>query len=188
MIGIYQIRNIENGKLYIGQSTNIKHRFQQHIYDLTTNKHKNKSMQKDYNDNHNIFVFEVLKQCSKEELDTLEAEYVERYKTTNVIYGYNILSGGKKGIKLPIETIKKISIAQKGNKHMCGIKLTDEWKRNLSLSQPHRRKVRCLETNEIFYSIAEASRQKNINRPHISQCCTGVRKIAGGFHWEYADG
>lgn len=40
--GIYKITNIINGKVYIGQSTNLKDRIKQH-----------KSMIKNYNENNN---------------------------------------------------------------------------------------------------------------------------------------
>lgn len=48
-----------------------------------------------------------------------------------------------------------------------------------------RRKVRCIETNEIFASIAEAKRAKGCN--NIDKVLSGVRKTAGGYHWEYVE-
>lgn len=34
-------------------------------------------------------------------------------------------------------------------------------------------------------SMNEASKQLNIDRPSISNCCLGKRKTAGGFIWKY---
>ena len=35
------------------------------------------------------------------------------------------------------------------------------------------------------HSTCGASRQSNISQKNISACCTGKRKSAGGFYWEY---
>ena len=47
--------------------------------------------------------------------------------------------------------------------------------------------VECIETGEVFVSISEAARQKNINSGVISNCCNGTHrsKTAGGFHWRF---
>ena len=49
--------------------------------------------------------------------------------------------------------------------------------------------VLCIETEERFYSAAEAGRQKGINCMHIAGCCRGDygRHAAGGYHWRYID-
>lgn len=43
----------------------------------------------------------------------------------------------------------------------------------------------CLETNKIYQSAAEASRETGINACHISECAREAesRVTAGGFHW-----
>ena len=46
MIGIYKIINTENGKIYIGQSINISHRWNCHKYDLKNKRHKNLHLQR----------------------------------------------------------------------------------------------------------------------------------------------
>ena len=47
--------------------------------------------------------------------------------------------------------------------------------------------VECIETGEVFVSISEAARDKNINSGNISSCCNGTHKCktAGGFHWRF---
>ena len=45
------------------------------------------------------------------------------------------------------------------------------------------RKIKCIETNEIFESCIDATRKLNIY--HISECCNKKRKTAGGLHFEY---
>lgn len=36
-----------------------------------------------------------------------------------------------------------------------------------------------------FFSTMEAQRQTGINSGHINSCCTGKRKTAGGYKWQY---
>lgn len=52
-------------------------------------------------------------------------------------------------------------------------------------TKPH--KIKCVETDTIYNSIMEASRQTNINRCCISDCLRGNQMTAGTFHWEYVN-
>lgn len=47
--GIYYIKCIQNGCIYIGQSKGIYHRLKQHRAVLSRNEHSNKQMQEDFN-------------------------------------------------------------------------------------------------------------------------------------------
>lgn len=49
------------------------------------------------------------------------------------------------------------------------------------------RPVLCIETGEIFISISEAARKKNINSGVLSSCCNGKHRVktVGGFHWRF---
>lgn len=71
-----------------------------------------------------------------------------------------------------------------------------EWmsyKENNIYSVPRRKKsgnakkVKCVETGDIYNSVCEASRITNISRTGISDCCNGYRNAhtAGGYHWEF---
>lgn len=184
MTGIYQILNKENGKRYIGQSTNLSHRKSCHIYDLKNSRHKNTALQQDYNKSSESFVFEVLCKCNFEQLDGLEIFFIQKYKADNPSFGYNVSPGA--GL-VSESTLKAMSDCKKGNKSMRGIKLSDEWKHNLSMAQPHKKRIECVETKETFESFADAARKTGICRPHIVSVCTGRRKTAGGFHFRYAD-
>lgn len=185
MIGIYRIRNTKNGKIYIGQSIDINHRWSCHLYDLKHNRHGNPHLQRAYNLDPDAFVFEVICECREEDLNELEATLIKKYKTTNDRYGYNISNGGDGQGAMAESTKRKLSLAKMGNKAMCGIKLTDEWKKHLSEAQPHKRQVLCVETQTVYESFADASRQTGVNRCHIVSCCTKKKKSAGGYHWEY---
>ena len=47
----------------------------------------------------------------------------------------------------------------------------------------NKKKVICLETNEIFNSIAEAEKIKNVS--NVSCCCNGKRKSTKGLHFKF---
>lgn len=51
------------------------------------------------------------------------------------------------------------------------------------------KKIKCVETGEMFLSTGEASRSKGIAQSDICRCAnkTRGRKSAGGYHWEYAN-
>ncbi len=47
------------------------------------------------------------------------------------------------------------------------------------------KKVRCIETNTVYASLADAKRMTGVN--HIGSCCNGKLKTAGGYHWKFVD-
>lgn len=46
------------------------------------------------------------------------------------------------------------------------------------------KKVRCIETNQIFSSFVEAAKSVNKQPTGISACIRGKQQTCGGFHWE----
>lgn len=49
------------------------------------------------------------------------------------------------------------------------------------------KKIRCIETNEIFQSAIDAFKKTGIANCNITRVCKGQRKTAGGFHWEFIE-
>lgn len=96
MIGIYKITNLINNHSYIGQSVNIEDRIRRH-----KTKYKN-PMANDYNKilykafrKYGIenFSFEVIEQCSINQLDLKEKQWIQYYNTFEE--GYNITRGSR---------------------------------------------------------------------------------------------
>ena len=46
--------------------------------------------------------------------------------------------------------------------------------------------VRCVETGDVFPSMAEAARWANTSRQEVRRACEKNTKTSGGYHWEYA--
>lgn len=81
---------------------------------------------------------------------------------------------------------KRLSEYRKGKK---GKKHSEETKRKIGEAQKNRKdqskKVLCVETGEIFESMAEAERKTGVNNHHISEVCRGKLKTTGGYHWKW---
>ena len=70
---------------------------------------------------------------------------------------------------------REISAATKGRKHADGS------------GRPPKR-ILCVETGEVFASIAEAARQKEIrSKTAISRVAKGKQSLCGGYHWKYCE-
>lgn len=122
IIGIYKIIS-PSGKIYIGQSVDIKKRWTAYKYydrDYECYKNRNKdslilkSLKKYGYDNH---VFEIIEECNLEELNYKEIYYIEKYKSCIIKYrdknGLNLHIGGNtppvRNRKLTYEEREKIS-------------------------------------------------------------------------------
>lgn len=89
IIGIYKIENLINHKIYIGQSTKILHRWNQHL-NVDSDSLIHQAIVKYGYQN---FSFTILKLCKKSELDKYEIEYIMEYNSITP-NGYNIEPGG----------------------------------------------------------------------------------------------
>jgi NUMOD3 motif len=116
----------------------------------------------------------------------------------NPMYGKN--SRDYMTEKAKIEHDKKISKANKGNnrfknkseEEMMTIKEKMKKAKDgiyFGSNNPHAKKVICVETNEIFFTIKEAADNKKMDYRGISQCCNHPKtyKSAKGLHWKFLD-
>lgn len=111
------------------------------------------------------FKHDILYQnLTKEEANIKEKECIKRYNSNNSKFGYNIEDGGNS------------TVMKNGSEH------------------PNATKVICLETKQIFNTIAEAAiwMDKNPYKSHIYQACNGERHTCGfhpitkqPLHWLY---
>jgi group I intron endonuclease len=87
-MGIYQIRNLVNGKLLIGNSKNLNGKLNSHKFQLNSGVHINPELQKEYNQyGEENFVFEIVDKLDPKEdpaynydddLITLEELWLEK--------------------------------------------------------------------------------------------------------------
>lgn len=111
---IYKITCTETNKVYIGQTKNKRKRIDEHKYDLRHNIHHSVYMQRAFNKyGEKSFRFEVIEECSQNDVDNRECFWIKFYNSTNKKYGYNSESGGNKNKTLSSETKYKLSIKGK---------------------------------------------------------------------------
>ncbi len=86
--GVYQVKNLANGKVLLGSSLNLEGLLNRNRFTLRNNSHTNKELQKDWNElGPDQFVFEILEVVQvkddpnfnlKDELTLLEQIWLEK--------------------------------------------------------------------------------------------------------------
>jgi len=91
---IYQIKNLENNKVYIGETTRGEVRWKEHLRDLRGNRHPNKLLQEDFDKyGEEAFEWTILKEFDDEDKNTLlleEARTIQQFITEGVEL-YNLM-------------------------------------------------------------------------------------------------
>jgi group I intron endonuclease len=142
MQGIYSITNKVNGKVYIGQDTNMPSRWNNyHKPALRKGVHTNPILQKAWKKyGEDMFIYGALL-CgpfSKEDLTELEQVNIDNYKTLGLSYNILPANCSRAGMKNSQEHNEKISVALKGNIRAKGSKsnlgqtwtLSEEYRKN----------------------------------------------------------
>ena len=183
--GIYTITNTINGKVYVGQSHNIKWRWAVHKTALRKNGQCNRHLQYAWNKyGEDSFAFEIAELCGVEQLDEREEYWINHHRS--ILHGYNIKPGGRstRGWVLTKEQRKKISDA------LTGRKRSDEHSANISKAKKEYYKthipptsipVVCINTGEVFANSASAVKKyASAAATAIHDCCKGRRILSSG--------
>ena len=211
---IYKITCTINNKVYIGQTSGtLKHRFYQHVNKESGCIKLKRAIEKYGKENFTIEEIDIA--SDKETALQKEAHYIKQYKSNNIKYGYNILANGyssystKKVYCIETkETFETVLLAAKvmnvcpsfmaavcrGNKSTVrGLHFTyinkkgDPIINTVKFIKPNKTKIRCIELNMIFESVAKAARYIGRTSMTIFNCLNGKSPRAGGYHWEYVD-
>ena len=198
IVGIYKITNIVNNKIYIGSSNDVFKRKREHISALKNNTHCNIHLQRAYNYyGEDSFIFEVIELCEEGNLLEVEQKYLDKYFDDGInCYNENPIANkppSRKGCepwnKNKQNVYSKETLIKLRNSKI-GIPCSEEIKQKLRETAKNKtfktaKLVICVESNIVYKSINEASRQTNIDRKNITKCCNKQRKTAGGYHWEF---
>lgn len=194
MTGIYKITNLITNKTYIGQSTNIEQRWEEHKF-YSNNEHTAlQAAFKKYGISN--FSFEIIEECSKEQLDEREIYWIKFYDSYN--NGYNLTKGGMSKIKLDydliVETYQKLGSIHATHKEL-GIN-RDSVRRALEYFDiPYNKNIsapitvvmidkRTGEELKTFASIKDAAAYVGISDSTIRKYLSGNLKSAGGYLWK----
>lgn len=192
MTGIYKITNCITRQIYIGQSVDIERRWTEHKTPKANgNNRLHGDMQKYGIDN---FVFEVVEECTKENLLERELFYI---KTLKPFYNYvgrkrsketkaKISASTRKWWNnLPCETQQRI-IKKNLTGPKKGHEVSAETRTKISkkVSEVQKQKVKCLETGEIFNSVGEFENAVGACSGTCGAYWRGKIKSVKGFHVE----
>jgi group I intron endonuclease len=129
--GIYAIRHLESGKVYVGSASNISKRWHRHKKDLRLGVHRNKHLQAAWiKYGEEAFVFVILELTS--ELDTREQFWMDYTECINPEKGYNYcpIARSSRGVKRGPESEEQRKRKSQWLKGKCGTlyssKLTKE--------------------------------------------------------------
>lgn len=201
---IYLRTNLANGKQYVGQTSNFKQRQREWncLKRIYANGHIDDDRAKYGFD---AWVVKVLAECdNREDAWNLEQRFIKDYNTLWP-NGYNLDSGGEMGKKHSDETKKKMSEAQKGEKHpMYGKHHSEEAKQKMSEAhkgthhtEEAKQKIREGRSKQVYQytldgelikiwpSTMEIQRELGYFNSNISRCCYGKRKTSNGYIWSY---
>lgn len=129
--GIYEIRNIKNGRQYIGSAVNVSKRWREHLRQLEEGRHHSRFMQRCWNKNGGEnFIFRVIISCSVDNLIMYEQRAIDAIRPH---YNSNKTAGSMLGHKHSEETRAKMRSSRPKNfSPMTGKKHTDETRRKIS--------------------------------------------------------
>lgn len=172
---IYRIVNGVNGKLYVGSAVNFDKRRKSHLKMLRLGTHHSVKLQNAWNKyGADAFVFEIIAIVDKKEsLIPAEQFYIDLYDSFNVGYNCAPKAGSQLGMIHSEETLKKLSMVNKGRKfsdeHRLkisqsnkGRNFSEETRKKMSLAKKNRSaedNLRCMET----------MRSANIGRKHSKE-------------------
>lgn len=169
IVGIYEIRNLSTGKVYIGQSKNIEKRWSDHKYQLRNQRHHNDFLQRAWNKyGENDFVFNILELVSEKHLPKTEEKYVIKLNSSNNSFGYNLTTGGEDYIVSEYTLNKKRKNGQ--SKSVLQFSLDGDFLRR-------------------WHSVNEIERETGYSATNISGCCNfrRGRRTVEGFIWIHED-
>lgn len=210
--GIYLIRNIVNGKVYVGKAKCIHSRIKQHITSLNRkqrtheNDHFINAWHKYKRESFDYVVLEYLPLNDKL-ISSREIFYIDLYNALDNNKGYNKRYDSSTGLIVSEETKLKLSISRQKRdekfpnlKKENSIKTIEFWKNNPLVLKEMAKKV----ANAIRkYKIGKFDRETNElievfdTRQHLSEkypdyyiqailgCCQGTKKSYKNFYWKY---
>lgn len=162
--GVYAIKNLNNGKMYIGSSKDIGARWKHHINSLNKGTHHSRYLQNSWNKyGGGSFSFSVLEYCNEESRLEREQYYLDFKKPQ-----YNM----SEKAHAPI-----------------GVKVSDETRMKMSNNSTWKKAILQIDKNTMevikeWESANLAGKTLSIDSSSIRKVCRGEMKSYKGFIWQ----
>ena len=192
IIGIYKITS-PTGRIYIGQSVNIKKRWTYYRnLDCKGQPALYRSFLKHGLENH---IFEILEECHIEELSIREHYYQELYDVIKKGLNCIVTDPSAKRAQVSLESHIKRSNSKKGALNpmskrkgklhfLYGKQLPKEWKESLSKNSGQAKPVVCSFTGIVYKSLTEACNTLGLNYGYMMNVMQGYRKNKTTLRWQ----
>lgn len=214
MIGIYKVTNKINNKSYIGQSKNIEQRWHTHKispYNKNSTQYNTLFYKAIRKYGINNFSFEVLEECSIENLNEREIYWIAYYDTYNKNKGYNMTKGGECGVSKKYDEKQMIKKWKQGasfstlkKEFHCSKQTITNYLQNNNISVKERRTranlykaIAVIQYSldgkyiKTYPSLSAASEAvgivPKIGSGNISYACKGRISSAYNYLWKYAN-
>lgn len=186
--GVYLIKNLINGKVYVGSTSSFRKRWAEHLRKLNKGTHENRYLQRSWMkygaENFSFIVSEV---CEKECLIEKEQVYIDLYKAAEL--GYNICSVAASTVGVPCSEEKKRNLSLKRKGHST----TDAARLKMSLSAKGKKKSdetrRRMSEAKMGHVVSEETRNKlaahkrsDETKRKISSSKLGIPNLMGRGH------
>ena len=173
--GIYQIRNLVNGKRYIGSAKCFRKRWAGHRSGFKHGNHPNLLLRRSWvKHGADAFVFEILETCSVELLLVREQHWID---SRSPEYNLSPTAGNCLGVKHSPETRRKCSERNRGNKYCVGRKLSDATKNRIGRANKGKRKGIRRDQKSIAKTVAAhlGAKRSEETRRRISEARLGKK-------------
>jgi len=173
--GIYAVRNKINGKVYVGKSVDITHRWCSHKARLRRGVHVNTHLQRAWNlYGEGAFECEVVhRENDRTLLPQLEAQYVLDFSATDPEKGYNLNVVDTHSYRASPETRAKQSAAQKARHAAHPRTCTPEQRARMSAAQKARGATASAETRAKMSAGSKGKKKSLEHRDALIAAHTG---------------
>ena len=156
--GIYKFENLINHMIYIGQTNNLKERYNRHYRNINY-KNRTEDIYKGFREfgfeNFSYEILEEFEEFNQEKLNELECYYIKKFNSLKP-NGYNMTPGGSSGMGFM------------QGKPVCQYDLYGNFIKE-------------------YPSAMQASDKTNIDNSSISACCREEILYTKNFQWKYKD-
>lgn len=160
--GIYEIKNVVNGKRYIGSAVNFGKRWINHAFSLGRKDHHSRHLQNAWNKyGSSAFRFRLLRMVPPCYLVPFEQHYMDRLKPE---YNMSPTAGSPLGVKHTEITRAKMSEAKRGNKSILGRRHSSETLAKMSAAKLGKKRAPFTDSHRANISAGQLSGKRSRKR------------------------